>query len=240
MRQLLIKLTGLFIFSLLLSCNNEPKKRIEDVVFDDSDNNHEIIEEYEDPLEAISNKAQSGDLYGAMADYNTYIAFHPEDGRGYHFRADLKIRLEDYRGAINDCSKAISLVPDNYWFLISRAFAKEKLKDFKGAILDYDKIIQLQPTDKCFYYKRGLLKHEARDFRGAINDYNKVQELKEWGIAGVFILELNEFGIETSYLIDRGKTKLKLGQKNSACLDFSEAGQLGNVKAYDLIKIYCN
>ena len=33
---------------------------------------------------------------------------------------------------------------------------------------------------------------------------------------------------------------IKLGQKNSGCLDLSKAGELGHFDAYDVIKDYCN
>ena len=38
----------------------------------------------------------------------------------------------------------------------------------------------------------------------------------------------------------RGYAKLNLNQKDSACLDFSKAGELGYEKAYEEIKKFCN
>jgi len=32
---------------------------------------------------------------------------------------------------------------------------------------------------------------------------------------------------------------LELGDKNGACLDWSKAGELGYIEAYDAIKEYC-
>ena len=40
--------------------------------------------------------------------------------------------------------------------------------------------------------------------------------------------------------INRGLAKLGLGQKDSGCLDFSKAGELGYSEAYQSIKEYCN
>ncbi len=39
---------------------------------------------------------------------------------------------------------------------------------------------------------------------------------------------------------NKGIAKYKLGDKYSACLDWSKAGELGNYNAYDLIKKNCN
>ena len=75
------------------------------------------------------------------------------------------------------------------------------------------------------YYKRGIDKFEKQDYRGAIADYTKR-------------IELNSDYAEAYF--NRGITKLILGQKDSECLDFSKAGELGYSKAYNLIRKYCN
>ena len=38
---------------------------------------------------------------------------------------------------------------------------------------------------------------------------------------------------------NRGLAKIKLGQIDSGCLDFSKAGELGHSEAYNSIKKYC-
>ena len=39
---------------------------------------------------------------------------------------------------------------------------------------------------------------------------------------------------------NRAISKLKLKQKEGACLDLSKSGELGDDKAYEMIKKYCN
>ena len=39
---------------------------------------------------------------------------------------------------------------------------------------------------------------------------------------------------------ERGMMKIKMGQKDSGCLDFSKSGELGRSDVYDTIKKYCN
>ena len=38
----------------------------------------------------------------------------------------------------------------------------------------------------------------------------------------------------------RGTAKIRLGLKESGCLDFSKAGELGEQEAYNEINKYCN
>jgi hypothetical protein len=39
---------------------------------------------------------------------------------------------------------------------------------------------------------------------------------------------------------NRGMTKLRLGQKDSGCIDLSKAGELGYKSAYEEIRKFCN
>ena len=75
------------------------------------------------------------------------------------------------------------------------------------------------------YFNSGYAKAELKKYRGAIQDYNKV-------------IELNPNFVNAYY--NRGIAKIKSGQKDDGCLDFSKAGELGSAKAYEAIKEVCN
>jgi tetratricopeptide (TPR) repeat protein len=63
------------------------------------------------------------------------------------------------------------------------------------------------------------------DYKGAIQDYNKAIELDP--------------DDEDDYF-NRGIAKYMLNNIDSACLDWSRAGELGKKNAYYFIKKYCN
>ncbi len=75
------------------------------------------------------------------------------------------------------------------------------------------------------YFNRGNAKYELEDYRGAIADYSKAIEINP--------NDADAYG-------NRGIAMIKLGQKDSGCLDLSKAGELGYFDAYDVIKEYCN
>jgi len=62
------------------------------------------------------------------------------------------------------------------------------------------------------------------DYKGAIIDYSKAIELDQ--------------SSGNSYF-ERGLIKYDLNDKIGACKDWSISGELGNMKAYDLMKQYC-
>jgi len=72
------------------------------------------------------------------------------------------------------------------------------------------------------YLKAGNTKYELKDYKGAIKYYNKA-------------IELNPDLAEAYY--NRGIAKIRLGQKDDGCFDFSEASELGLSGA---IKENCN
>ena len=73
-------------------------------------------------------------------------------------------------------------------------------------------------------YKEGNDKAKLEEHRRAIADHTKA-------------IELNPN--DSMAYITRGKSNIKINKKDSAYLDFSKAGELGNREAYDLIEEYC-
>ena len=51
-------------------------------------------------------------------------------------------------------------------------------------------------------------------------------------------IEINPNNAEIYF--HRGLVKILTGEKNSGCIDLSKAGELGDEKAYDSIREFCN
>ncbi|MEI8048185.1 MAG: tetratricopeptide repeat protein [Bacteroidota bacterium] len=100
---------------------------------------------------------------------------------------------------------------------------KDKQKDYKGAISDYSKALEIDPDNAEAYCKRGLSKKELRDYPGAIADCSRAIEIETEG----------------SYYNARGLCEIESGQKESGCLDFKKAVELGYKKAKQASKENC-
>jgi len=170
--------------------------------------------------------------------YTKIIESEPKNARAYLNRANSKEELKDHVGAISDYTKVIELESvyeseiDKGWYikgqLITSAYnnrgtIKYSIKDYTEAIADYNKVIEINPNDGLTYFNRGNAKSDLKDYRGAIADYTKT-------------IYIN--GFPKAYLT-RGLAKIKIGQKDSGCLDLSKAGELGISEAYEVIKKYC-
>lgn len=101
---------------------------------------------------------------------------------------------------------------------------KKSLKDYKGAIVDYTKALELDPLSSRAYALRSWVKVTLGDYRGAIIDDNTAIEIDSKN--------------GNAYLC-RGMAWQGLGNRTQGCLDFSRAGELGIVLAYDYINALC-
>ena len=81
-------------------------------------------------------KTKTGDLEGAINDFNSAIKFDPRFLKAYIKSSRIKHFYGDYSGAIEDLDKALSFYPNNVSALLIRASAKDVLKDYKGSYSD--------------------------------------------------------------------------------------------------------
>jgi tetratricopeptide (TPR) repeat protein len=166
-----------------------------------------------------------------------FLAFNSygQLGLPYYDSAVAKNERKDYEGAIYEISKAIELENSKSiyiggWYEF-RGALKNVLKDYRGALTDFDKAISLIPIYNTksiadSYNGRSLSKISLGKYDDAIKDTDKAIKLVP---------------NEGRYYVMRGLAKININSiKDSGCLDFSKAGELGYKEAYDLIKEFCN
>ena len=84
-------------------------------------------------------KGESGNYYGAIADFTKAIEIKPYDAKAYYNRGWNKGKLNDFYGAIADYTKAIELDSKYINAYLNRSILKENLGDIKGACIDAKK-----------------------------------------------------------------------------------------------------
>ena len=162
---------------------------------------------------------------GALLAFNEVINSDTKSVDGYFWRATTKKEFGDLHGAMKDYNEAIALNPKYAAAYFERGNIKFSLQDYYGSIEDYSKSISLDDSNIQAYLKRGQAKHMVEAYEDAINDCTK-------------ILEMNPENVDAYYL--RGVLRIEHGQTVEGCLDLSKAGELGDIRAYDMIKERCN
>lgn len=122
-------------------------------------------------------KLRTGDLAGALKDYNQAIAQNPKDADAYVNRGIAQDELGQHQAAIADYTKALELKPDQILAYYNRANAYHQLKENKKAIADYTKIISLDAKYSYAYANRGATYFVMGKKEAAIADLQKASEI---------------------------------------------------------------
>ncbi len=168
---------------------------------------------------------EEGAYKEAIMTFNRSIEGDSLDLQSYYFRGKTKMIFEDMHGAMKDYNTVLDINPEYADAYYERGNVKSHLQDYYGAIEDYGVAISLNPNLVEAYYHRGQARRELEAYKDAINDFTK-------------IIELNPKGKDAYYL--RGIIKIERGLLQEGCLDLSKAGELGDLKAYEVIRNVCN
>lgn len=161
----------------------------------------------------------------ALLNLNKAIEIDPSQAAAYYLRANIKDAFDDRHGAMKDYNLAIEKNPKFADAFFSRGNVKMKLQDYYGAIDDYTGAININENYVEAYFNRGKAKQFLLAYQDAINDCTK-------------IIQINPKSVDAYYM--RGILRIDFGDMKNGCLDLSKAGELGDLKAYEIIKERCN
>ncbi|MEM7657935.1 MAG: tetratricopeptide repeat protein [Bacteroidota bacterium] len=205
-------------------------------------------------------KMKSQDFEGAEIDFSMVIKLNPTNDAAYYNRGFSRYQLGNHPGAIQDFNLALDINPENAEAYYNRGRSKLGLEDYLGAMLDLNIAIKGRPKEYRYYQIRSLAKSGLQDYRGAIQDLNKAIKITK-GKNIELIFDRAEAYISLKYFDDaikdldrvvkasptdpqaynaRAQVKLQAEDLDGACLDWSRAGELGDINAYTLIRKYCN
>jgi tetratricopeptide (TPR) repeat protein len=159
----------------------------------------------------------------ALNDFENYIDLGGFDQMAFLGMARSYDAMDEKELAIftyNLCVEMEGIKAISFFY---RGIFKADMGDRFGATLDFNKAIRIDPNKFEYYYFRGIVNLENHKI--AIPDFNKT-------------IDLNPNYPEAYY--GRGLCKLNVKDYNGACTDFRMAAELGFIKAYDVIKKYCN
>jgi tetratricopeptide (TPR) repeat protein len=157
-------------------------------------------------------KGETGDLEGALADYDEAIRLNPEYAEAYNNRGIARRRKGDLDGAIADYTRSIEFNnPQLHLPYNNRGIARRRKGDLEGALADYDEAIRLNPEDAEAYNNRGTVRADLGDLDGAIADFNEA-------------IRLNPEFANAYY--NRGAARDDKGDLDGAIADYDEAIRL--------------
>ena len=132
--------------------------------------------------------------------------------------------------AMETLNRLIRLKPNDHSLYSQRSSIKMRLQDNRGAILDLNQAIALLPDHYYYFSQRASCWYRLKNFCKSIQDYTKAIELSK-----------DDYPLNRANLYDsRAYAKFNSSDLEGACLDWSQAGELGMPSAYDAIRTNCN
>lgn len=154
----------------------------------------------------------------AIADADSAIAMSPNMALGYFLRADahyMQYRMAQKRDALDMPADA----PDATSHAMLRQ--RQDATALNLMITDLDKVIKLSPRNVYAYFNKGNAYMLQGDYTSAISCYSTAIELKP--------------DLAEAYY-NRGLMYLRMGNKELGVADLSQAGELGVLPSYNVLK----
>ena len=161
----------------------------------------------------------------ALLNLNKALEVDPNYAPAYFLRGNIKDNFDDRHGAMKDYNTAIEKNPKFADAFFARGNVKMKLQDYYGAIADFTSCISFNENNIEAYFNRGKAKQFLQAYEDAINDCTKIIQIHPKNVDAYFM---------------RGVLRIEFGDLKNGCLDLSKAGELGDLKAYEMIKEKCN
>ncbi len=200
------------------------------------------LESPEALINRANKRAVTGDIDGAIEDFNEAIQINPAKATAYFNRGFLHNTVGRFEQAILDFSEAIQLLPDYDEAYFHRAMGRAQLEDLQGAVDDFSQALRINPFCIKAYYKRAEVLAELGDQQGALADYSQAimnvpQDANAYYRRGLFLSKLGEqpTAIEdftkaiefnpkhADAHFNRGYCYAQLGDESKATRDFSQA-----------------
>jgi len=168
---------------------------------------------------------EKNEFMESLLNVNKAIEVDPNYAAAYYLRGNIKDKFDDRHGAMKDYNTAIEKNAKFADAFFARGNVKMKLQDYYGAIADFSSAITINENYIEAYFNRGKAKQFLQAYEDAINDCSK-------------IIQINPKNVDAYYM--RGILRINFGDMKNGCLDLSKAGELGDLKAYEVIKEKCN
>lgn len=171
-----------------------------------------------------SARQNSGDLNGALQDYDQALRLYHDFPRALYDRSSVKSAMGDNAGALVDLDRLLNVQPPDVILLHKRAKIEYAMGDYDGALKTYDEALLMEKSNAELYNERATLRQMKRDFNGALAD----------------IVEASALNPRSSALIyNIGLVKFNMRDTAGACEAWQKSGAMGCEQASEMAKRFC-
>lgn len=182
------------------------------------------------------------DYSNAISTLNAAIAMDPNEPTYLKNRSSYKFKNGQKLGALADINLAIEKKPtdDTYHYL--RGVIRFSMRDFRSSLNDFNQAIELDSTNYSYFQFRGNILYNLNRYGYAYTDYSTAINLLFQEIAKTKapLTSNNPLNVNLRQtLLLRGMTLVQENKPYDGCTDFEHALQMGESKAGNYIRQYC-
>ncbi len=182
------------------------------------------------------------DYTNAIIALNTAVALEPDESDYLKTRSDYKFKKGQKLSALLDINSAIAKKDNDESYYHLRGIIHFTMGNFRSSLNDLNKAIELDSLDYQYYQFRGNIFYNLNRYDQAYTDYSATinllfQEIAKNNSRVNPKSPLNQNLRET--LLLRGMTLVQENKPFDGCTDFKRAQQMGESKAGNYIRQYC-
>lgn len=190
----------------------------------------------------LSSKTLKPDYENAISALNNAVLLEPNESRLLKIRSDYKFNNNEKLSALADINAAINKDETNDSYYHLRGIIRFTMGDFRSSLNDINSAIEINSQAYSYYQFRGNINYNLYRYNQAYLDYSSTLNLlfQEIAKTNTRIRSNNPLNLNLRQtLLLRGMTLVQENKPFDGCDDFKRARQMGETKATNYIRQYC-
>ena len=205
------------------------------------------IEYYKKKAEYLANNNDNNNtklnLKQAINTINEAIAIKKDDPDLYYLRSKYQFDDGQNLAALTSIKIAIVLSPTNDKYFGQKGYIDFMIGKYPTAMANYTRAINLNRENAAYYEFRGHIKYNLEKYAEAYEDYSQAIDLIIGKIARSSTRIANDDPMNKQLrriLLYRGMSLVQEDKPYDGCEDFERAYRMGETKARNYMRKYCN
>jgi tetratricopeptide (TPR) repeat protein len=183
------------------------------------------------------------DFQSAIMVMDEALLINPDNAELLYLKSKYLLGDKQSLAALTEANKAIVLASTNDKYLAHRGNVNFEISRFRAALTDFNRAIKVNNQNSDYYKYRGHTNFNLEKYADAYDDYSSAIDLiiakitREKGTIppdGPINKDLR------TLLLFRGMSLVQDDRPYDGCDDFKRASQMGETKARNYIRKYCN
>ncbi len=192
---------------------------------------------------AVSNSSAKPDYTAAATTISEAIAFNKEKSELYYLRSKYLFGNGENLAALADINKAITMNPTNDKYLAQKGYINFMIGNYRNSLADYTRAIKLNDQNPVYFEFKGHANYNLSRYPEAYDDYSVAIDLLIGQITGKKGRISPDDPANKQLrrvLLYRGMSLVQDGKPYDGCDDFERAYRMGETKARNYMRKYCN